>query len=506
MSQKTRRKLILLDTIIVFIVMTIEAILGILLVRFLLERFGDEVNGLLQTGNQLLSYLQLLEGGIGAAYVYSLYKPMAENDYKSASSLYVGYCNSLRKAIIKMLVVAIIISLTYPLLLKSNGISYWFMASVFLLQSSTKIIPYFVSLVPQNMIIVKERRFIVSIVNGLCSIIIYLIEFILLCFTVSSLQVILFIGILISIIFGLILRLIMKRMYKKMLNLNACPDYSPNKMSKDVVITNVSSMVFNSTDNIVISVLDSLSSVTYYTNYNRIVNFVTTLVSSVIRGSSATFGLKIASRDNNTYSVFREIYMGILFIGAIICIVFITMINEFIEICFGGEYCLSLVNVMLFAYIMYSSIIFQLLSTINSSAGLFKERKKFTLLQMIINLLITIALVPVLGITGALLGTLIARVFVTIPMNYKIMYKYVFVNNKTKNFELVLIILFSFMCALLCIRINRLTCFQSILGIRGFIIRTLISTFVSFCTIGLFMSLLSDDFRKCLKRTIKHVF
>ena len=62
-------------------------VLSFLLPRLYLENFGSEVNGVLSTIKQIFTYMTLLEAGIGLATTQALYKPIAEEDHKKASSI-----------------------------------------------------------------------------------------------------------------------------------------------------------------------------------------------------------------------------------------------------------------------------------------------------------------------------------------------------------------------------------------------------------------------------------
>ena len=46
----------------------VNFILGLVEVRLFLSNYGSVVNGLIQTGNQALSYISLIESGICAAF------------------------------------------------------------------------------------------------------------------------------------------------------------------------------------------------------------------------------------------------------------------------------------------------------------------------------------------------------------------------------------------------------------------------------------------------------
>lgn len=60
----------------------IVILLGLLAPRFIIATYGSEVNGLSSTINQVMHILLMLQAGASTAAVFSLYKPVAENDYE----------------------------------------------------------------------------------------------------------------------------------------------------------------------------------------------------------------------------------------------------------------------------------------------------------------------------------------------------------------------------------------------------------------------------------------
>lgn len=59
----------------------VTMVAGFITPRFLLMAYGSDVNGLISSINQFITYFNLVEAGLSSAAVYSLYKPIAENDH-----------------------------------------------------------------------------------------------------------------------------------------------------------------------------------------------------------------------------------------------------------------------------------------------------------------------------------------------------------------------------------------------------------------------------------------
>ena len=65
-------------------------VLGITIPRLVLVNLGSEANGLLNSVNQALVYLVLLEGGVGLTITQALYKPVADREHSDIKFLFPG--------------------------------------------------------------------------------------------------------------------------------------------------------------------------------------------------------------------------------------------------------------------------------------------------------------------------------------------------------------------------------------------------------------------------------
>ena len=65
----------------------ITLFLGLVIPRLVLVNLGSESNGLLNAIANVLSYMSLLEAGVGTATLQALYKPIAQNDRDGISRI-----------------------------------------------------------------------------------------------------------------------------------------------------------------------------------------------------------------------------------------------------------------------------------------------------------------------------------------------------------------------------------------------------------------------------------
>ena len=256
-----------------------NAVLGMIEVSLFIKCYGSEINGLIQTGNQVLNYVVLIESGLSAAFLYKMYKPIADDDNKLLSEYYVGFRNSMGRVVNIMLCVAVASSAIYPFFIRKSTIPYLRMLTIFILLSLKVILPYRITIVPKYMIIAKEQKYKAEFISGITRGLTYISEIFVLCAIIFfscriPVEMVLLTGVIISLLDGMIFHFVMRKLYGSILDTNAEPNLTPNKMSKDILVHNLSRMVFSSTDNIIISTMGTLEAVTIYSSYNMVVGQV----------------------------------------------------------------------------------------------------------------------------------------------------------------------------------------------------------------------------------------
>ena len=93
---------------------------GFILPKIILTCFGSEVNGLVSSLNQFLSYITLVEGGITGVIVANLYKPIVEQDNNKISSVLVTADRFYKKIGALFIAYSVILSIIYPLHFKTE--------------------------------------------------------------------------------------------------------------------------------------------------------------------------------------------------------------------------------------------------------------------------------------------------------------------------------------------------------------------------------------------------
>ena len=75
---KMKNKVTLVNMISSLALQVCTIISGFIIPKIILSYFGSDVNGLISSLNQFLSYISLLEGGVTGVVAANLYKPKSE--------------------------------------------------------------------------------------------------------------------------------------------------------------------------------------------------------------------------------------------------------------------------------------------------------------------------------------------------------------------------------------------------------------------------------------------
>lgn len=109
-------KKFMLNSVTTALLQVVTMIAGFITPRFMLTAYGSEINGLISSILQFISYFNLVEAGLSSAAVYSLYKPIAEKDYNRINRIVVAAKHFYVKSGFIFVGLVVILAICYPLL------------------------------------------------------------------------------------------------------------------------------------------------------------------------------------------------------------------------------------------------------------------------------------------------------------------------------------------------------------------------------------------------------
>lgn len=388
-------------------------LLGIILPKLLIVNYGSEVNGLLSSIRQIFVYVALLEAGIGTASLQALYEPVAKGDARRASEIMAATDHYYKRTGLIYGLVVLLLAFVYPLVVNS-GLSLPIVAGVILLQGASGVINYFFQGKFTILLRVDGKSYITTNVLTIVNVVSKIVQIILILVggNILAVQAAYFV---INLLQMLYITWYVKKYYG-WLDLTVTPDYSSISQSKNVIIHQVSGLIFNNTDVLILTYFCGLKVVSVYSLYSLILscvsNIIDTLCSSVefILGQAFNSDRYKFIRLQETYETY---YLAVSFAFFTVTLI---MLPSFIAIYSRGitdavytdQYLPALfvgLNVLMYARRTSSQII--------NFAGHFKQTQIRSIIESVINLSVSLILVRKIGIYGVLIGTIAALLYRT---------------------------------------------------------------------------------------------
>ena len=136
MMKKLKNNITLLNVISNVLLQIVLIINGFIIPRIILTSFGSEVNGLVSSLNQFLSYINFFEGGLGSVVLANLYKPLYNKDDDKISSVVNATSKFYKRLAFFFIIYTLLIAFIYPLI-TNTSFSYMYILTLTLILSIT---------------------------------------------------------------------------------------------------------------------------------------------------------------------------------------------------------------------------------------------------------------------------------------------------------------------------------------------------------------------------------
>ena len=396
--------------------------LGFLLPRLYLDNFGSEVNGVLSTIKQIFAYLFLLEAGVGLATTQALYKRIGENDRDGASAVLSATNIYYKRTGVVYLAIVLAIAVVYAYVIPTS-INRNVLFLIIILTALPALFSYFVQAKYRILMDVDGRKYVLNNAETALQLVSNAGKIIVLVLSDSL--------ILIQLVYCVIylsqlafLYFYAKRRYK-WLDLKAKPDFEAISQKNSVLVHQLSGMVFNNTDVLLISFLCDFKAVSVYAIYNiffsQVQNFITSVVSSFTFALGQLFHTDRA-RFDKLYNVYETFYiMGTYVVYTLMAVFLLPLIQIYTSGIDDAEYTNTLL-VLLFVLMNLLANAKMPVSGIVEYSGDFQKTRSYAICEMVINITVSVVAILCMGICGAILGTVAAllyRCIVTIRYSNK---------------------------------------------------------------------------------------
>ncbi|MBO5321627.1 MAG: sugar isomerase [Clostridia bacterium] len=384
---------------------------GLVLPRMFIMSYGSEVNGLISSINQLFVYVALLEAGIGTASLQALYKTIAENDKDATNGILSATHYFYKQTGFWYFIAVVVLSLGYPLLVPSE-IPFWTVFLVIFFNGLGGVVNYLFQGVFRIFLRAEGKNYLLSNISTFTYLAtsISKILFISLGFNIVTIQIAYFIITLSQMLF---IVFYIKKNYK-WIDLTVTPNKKALSTKNSVIIHQISNLVFSNTDVLILTFFSGLKTVSVYTLYNSFFTMLKSVLFSFLDGLQYALGQTFNS-DFKKFKKMQDLFeVNYITLTFLLYTILYVLISPFIYLYTND---IKDINYISFWIPLLFTLIYLLqgargpMQLVSEYARHFKQTRGQAIIEMIINLSVSVVGVYLWGIYGVLFGTIAALIY-----------------------------------------------------------------------------------------------
>lgn len=389
--------------------------IGIIMPKLVIVNLGSESNGLLTSVGNILTYLSLLEAGVGTASIQALYKPFAENDRKSVNGIMAATDYFYKRTGIAYLVGVCLLAIGYTVFVETQIPKIEVFLVVFITGLSG-VIGYFVQGKIRIFLTAEGKNYVVANITTFTNIGANIAKAI--AIKMGANVVLIQATYFAFAVLQMLLYCFYFRREYKWVDLKVKPDFEAISQKNAVLVHQISWLIFSNTDTLLLTFFVSLKAVSVYNMYMLVFGIVESVVDMMANSFLYSLGQSFHNREVflKKYNAYETIYFAVTFslfcLTIILAIPFMKLYTEGVS---DANYIDLVVAWEFLFYFLLNNARVPARNVINI-AQKFNETKYRSLLESIINIIASLILTKRFGIYGVLIGTIVALLYRTNDM------------------------------------------------------------------------------------------
>lgn len=385
---------------------------------FIVYCLGVEYLGLNSLFTSVLQVLNLAELGVGNAMVFSMYKPIAEDNEIAICALMNLYKWYYR--VIGGVVCAVGIFLTpfIPKLIKGEVPFNINIYILYLLNLGATVLTYWLFAYRNSILQAHQRMDVVSKITIITDTVKYSLQLLAL-FCLKNYYYYVIAILITQVVSNIMTAIGSKKMYPQYDARGKIPKQTVkviNGRIRDLFTAKLGATIVNSADTIVISTYLGLTMLAIYQNYYYIMISVIGFLCVFLNACTAGIGNSLVTESvEKNYRDFKKFGLMVSWVAGICVCCFLNLYQPFMTLWMGTENLLSMNCVVLMCIYFYLYILNHYMCTYKDSAGMWHEDRFRPFVASITNLILNLVLVRYIGIFAIILSTVLSYVLVTIP-------------------------------------------------------------------------------------------
>ena len=379
---------------------------------------GVQYVGLNSLFTSILQVLNLAELGVGSAMVYSMYKPIAEEDTATICALMRLYKIYYRIIGCVIAVAGLLATPLIPFFVKGSIPENLDLHILYLLNLAATVFSYWLFAYKNSLLMAHQRTDVTSKISLAINTVQFLTQFLMI-YVFRNYYLYLIVAIVSQITNNIITSIIVSKMY---------PDYYPkgkldantvgsiNGRIKDLFIAKFGGVVLNSADTIVISAFLGLTLLAVYQNYYFVMSYVCGIMEILLTSITAGLGNSyITESKEKNYTDLKKITFMFFWLTGMCTSCFLGIFQPFMRLWVGEKFLMGFSVVVCLCVYFYLYETTRLLNVFKNAGGIWHEDRFRPLISAIVNLALNLISVNYIGIYGIVLSTIVALAVIEIP-------------------------------------------------------------------------------------------
>lgn len=399
---------------------------------------GVEYLGLNSLFTSVLQVLNLAELGVGSAMVFSMYKPIAEEDSAMICALMKLYRLYYRIIGVVIFGLGLIIFPYIPKLISGEVPSSINVYILYLFNLLATVFSYWLFAYKNSILQAHQRQDIYSKVTLITDTIKYMLQIAALV-VFKNYYFFVIAAMLIQILNNVMTAIIAQRMF---------PNYQPvgslskehvsiiNGKIKDLFTSKLGYTIVGSADTIVISAFLGLTVLAQYQNYYYILTSVMGFVGIIYSSITAAIGNSMVTKTmDENYKEFEILSLLVAWVSGFCICCFCSLYQPFMKLWMGTDMLLSNGMVILFCVYFYVYELVMMISLYKDAGGIWHEDRYRPLISGLANLGLNLLFVRFIGVYGIIISTIVSMCTISIPWIIKNVFSLIFKRSPIKFVE-----------------------------------------------------------------------
>lgn len=407
----------------------VTMIMAIVVKRVLIDICGNEVNGLNSLYISIIGMLSIAELGVGHAITFCMYKPIVEKQLEKVAALYHLF-QRLYWVIGAVVLVGGLVTMPFlEYLVKDyQELDVNVYLSFFLILLS--VVGTYLYSAKISLANAYKNNYITTAITQSGLLLQYVLQIVVLFLTRS------FVGYLICRILSmaaqwLVSEVMVRKKYSSIIQIRTKLDddtkWAVKKNIKAMFIHKIGTVMVNTVDSVIISVFVGVVALGEYSNYTLILSSMAGIIALVFSSLTSVVGHLCAEESKQTAKEYFESFHLLNFIiGSLFFLGYYAVIDALISILFAKE--LIIPKSVSIVITMNGFVQFMRQSTLmfRDATGTFYQDRWKPLFEGIVNIILSVWLVNVIGVSGVLLATIITTILICHIVEPFVLYKNAF--------------------------------------------------------------------------------